>query len=152
MHAQNNKYVETLATTFSERDVLMDAAYKELVEFVDDLLEYESGADEIGDRGDSSLPRVVACFQALAEYCEQIIVGENHEAVEAMQETGEASAAIGSIQALKVRMLSDGTELDKAVLAANEVFNITHGHHEDAKQALTNGRDKQNVSFLLKPT
>lgn len=146
MRAQSDRYVLALARIFNERDVLMDAAYEVLVEFVNELLQYESGTDEIGSRGVLSLPRLVASFKALAEYCEKVIDDENVEAAESMQETGETAAVIGNIRALKARMRSDEQGLERAVSSAEDNFNVDHEHHMQAREALSNARDRQSVS------
>ncbi|CZR46088.1 uncharacterized protein FPRO_11535 [Fusarium proliferatum ET1] len=147
MRAQTNRYISAATKIFNERDVLMDTAYKVLIDFVGELLKYANADDEIGSGGVPSLPIVVGCFKALAEYCEKVIDDENIEAAESMQETGETSEVIANIRALKDRILCDFGGLDRTVSWAEGNFNNLHEIHMRARDALNNARDKQSGFF-----
>ncbi|KAF1945148.1 hypothetical protein EJ02DRAFT_451714 [Clathrospora elynae] len=144
MEAQSVKLQVTADDTFKKRDVLMDTAYEALDQFVNDLLKYPGGDAEIGSDGVPSLPTVVGCFKALAGFCERVVVDEGLEAVEAIQEIGEDSQIVQRISSLQSRLQSDLGGLSKMVADAQSYFDIYHGHHENARDALRRAEERRS--------
>ena len=146
MQTQVEKRIISELNELKDRDSLMDKAYETLVVFVEDLLKYSDGGTEIGSDGVPSLPIVVQCFKALAEYCESVIDAEGLEAVEATQEIGENGQIVERINILKTRLNSDAKGLWEAIGKAETYFNSLHGHHMEARDALSKAEDRKNVS------
>jgi hypothetical protein len=148
METQGEKLQTTAQEVFEKRDILMDNAYAVLDTFVDDLLKYTDGEEEIGSGGVPSLPNVVGCFKDLAEFCERVVDEEGLEAVEATQEIGEDGQIIQRIHGLQTRLQSDLNGLSQAVSEAQKSFDIHHGHHMSARDALSKAEDRRSVGAL----
>lgn len=145
METQGIRLQVTTKEVFNKRDILIDAAYEALDQFVTELLQYTEGDTDIGIEAVPNLPIVVRCFKELAEFCESVVDKQTLEAVEAMQEFGEDGQIVERVKLWQAKLRTTLEGLSSAISTAWGHFETHHQHHMDAQEALRKAKERRSV-------